>query len=136
MQYILSLIVGILYGGWPILANKSGAKPFWISLSISAMTVLTILILGNKSITGNVPNEKMLWLLVIAGLMNGIATWYYGKLVGTPGWNVSTLVAISMMSLIVTSTLSGMAILGEPATVKKIVGLVLALPAIWLMSQR
>lgn len=136
MQYILALIVGFFYGSWPTLANKSGAKPFWIGLAISLMTVITILVMGNKKITSDIPTGKMLGFLVIAGLMNGIATWYYGRLVGTPGWNTSTLVAVSMMALIVTSTLSGIVLLGEPVTTKKISGLLLALPAIWLMSQR
>ncbi len=135
MKYILSLVVGLLYGGWPILASKSGAKPFWISLSISLMTVVTILVMGNKNVMTNIPSGKMLWVLVIAGLMNGVATWYYGRLVGTPGWNVSTLVSISMMALVLTSTIGGIVFDHQPATTSKLIGITLALPAIWLMSR-
>jgi drug/metabolite transporter (DMT)-like permease len=135
MQYVLALVVGLLYGGWPILANKSGGKPFWIGLSISLMTVVTILVMGNKNVLIDVPKGKVLWMLALAGLMNGVATWYYGRLVGTPGWSVSTLIAMSMMTLIVTTTVCGFIFEHQPITAAKILGLALALPAIWLMSR-
>lgn len=135
MKYIFSIVVGLLYGGWPVLARKSDAHPFWISLMVSVMTVATILVLGNKNILMNAPKGRMLLFLVICGLMNGIATWYYGKLVGTPGWNVSTLVPISMTVLLFTSAIGGMLFLKEPVSSVKILGLVLAIPAMWLMSR-
>lgn len=135
MQYILALIVGLLYGGWPVLARKSGAHPFWISFMVSILTLTTILIMGNKNIMVNIPKGKMLLFLIASGLMNGLATWYYGRLVGTAGWNVSTLVPVSMMVLLLTSAVGGILFLKEPISTMKVVGLVLAIPAIWLMSR-
>lgn len=133
--YVTCIIVGLFYGGWPVLAKWSGAKPFWIAFAVALMTALFIGAIGHKGFATPIPTGKMLMLLMVAGLMNGVATWYYGSLVGTPGWDVSTLVPVSMMILLLTSALAGMTFLGEPISVRKIVGLILAIPAIWLMSK-
>jgi len=133
-QYILCVVVGLLYGAWPILAKRSGAQPLWIAFGVALLTFAVIALMGNKGLS-NIPSTRTLWFILAGGIMNGVATWYYGQLLGTPGWNVSTLVPISMMILLVTSSVGGFTFLGEPMSAQKVAGLLLALPAIWLMTR-
>jgi hypothetical protein len=66
------------YASWPILGKWSGAPGAWVGTIVVAATIIPVASLSAKSMAQVPIGAKAFFILLVAGIINGIAVYVYG----------------------------------------------------------
>ncbi|HEY4088899.1 MAG TPA: hypothetical protein VGM43_23370 [Bryobacteraceae bacterium] len=89
--------------GWPILGKYSQASGAWIGAVVMAVTglvAIVIAMLQGGLQSGSLPTPSKLLLLILAGLVNGVATYRYATRARMEGQTGKYLVLIAILIVI------------------------------------
>ena len=131
----LAGIAGFLWGVWPAVTRFSPLSPGWLLVMLGGASLVVGggLVFGDKSVVA--PSAGAVLLGALAGFMNAGGTIAYGKLLTTPEEDISKFVPVVIMILVVVAILSGRLLHGEAITMNKIIGIALAMGAIYLINK-
>jgi len=73
-----AVFISMGFTGWPIIGRYSGATGGWVGIIVLGATVITVGIFSAKEMASiPAPGLKAITLLVVAGIVNGIAFYLY-----------------------------------------------------------
>lgn len=131
---VLCLVTALGFGTWPLIARWSGVGSAWITAIVSCVTAITVICLEPPKFSA-MPTGKVTVLLLAAGFINGIAWLAYGRLVADEELQISRLAPAVSMIMIAVLAIGGVIIFGEEITLKKMMGVVCAVLATWLLTK-
>lgn len=130
--YWLAIGIGLSYVIWPVLVRIANINPYWSALIISAAAMLFPGLMIAKS---DIPLPSLGgWIITLAaGAISGIGLAFYAKIGVDKTIDLSSVIPLIAIAVILFSALAGMA-MGEPITIKKIIGLIGAIIGVVLLS--
>ena len=126
----LILIAALFFSAWPIIAKFSNLGFGWLSLVIAIGTGLIAL----TQVNHEVPIARQLLIGFAAGLVNGIGTLAYARLLSTKGVDVSKFIPLTLGLIAVFTVIAGVLLFKEPLSIKKVAGVFLVVVAIFLLN--
>ncbi len=141
---ILASLCALAWGTWPILANASKASSVYITSIVCAVTAVCAIAFyllkgtfySEISLVLNSGTNKMLFLPVLAGVLNVVGMIFYGMLLSSnSGFEVTKYVPISTALLPIVALVTGWLILSEPISTQKIIGILLATLGIYFINK-
>ena len=132
---LLSILAALGFGGWPLIARWSQASPAWINVVLTVTTGVFVALALAKDLVGPTkPSLTALGLLTLAGAINALGFLAYGKVIGNPQWEISRFLPLVVITMTLVTGLGGILFFGEAVTGRKLLGLMLALAAAWLLA--
>ena len=135
-QPILVVCTAMSFALWTILARISGARGSLMSLGVTAFTFLTIVVWNiyqGGFTLGPDKSNKWLWLLIPAGIINGIGGITYGLLLADKGPHVTSYNALVSILVPIFTFVFATIILKEGIYSKQILGVILTGIGVWLI---
>jgi drug/metabolite transporter (DMT)-like permease len=133
---ILAAIAGICFGLWPIVANKSGVKPYGAALIISAVGF--IFIIPMCMMTGGIQSIKMgNWkMLILAGVISTVGFLCINESMSKV--DVKRVSELIMILLLVDAVVQGgnHLLTNGGLSLSKLAGFLLGGIAIWLLIKK
>jgi len=129
----LSLIVAFGFGGWPLIARAAGLPPFGIAVILSIGTVAAVTAVGPIMFTWDAVTKKVVYLGLLAGVINGVSFLAYSKLVSNPAWDISTYVPLAIALMLIVPVIGGPLFFGECLTGNKILGVAAILIGVYFI---
>lgn len=135
-MYQFSVLAGLCFGIWPLIMKRSGLNPQLAAVMLALLTLLTCLPFLSRANAS--PSE--FWKLgaifaVAAGLINGVGQIFLQRLIGAAERaDVSQALIIVVLAQIATTAIGGRLFYGDPFTLKKGAGIILALIAAKLLT--
>lgn len=130
---VLCLVTALGFGVWPLIARWSGAEQSWTTTIVSTITAMVVVSVQATKLS-TVPTGRVVGLLLLAGLVNGVGWLTYGRLVAGTEFDVSRFAPAALTLMIAFIAVGGVLVFGEPLTATKAVGIVLAIAAAWLLN--
>lgn len=132
---LYSLFVAFSFSLWPILTRFAKVPIVWTAILVNAATlVAAVCYLIYKG--DSTPTTKMVWIGIIAGLINGAGFLVYSNLLAKSNLNVSTVVAVIDILIPIVAVILGVFFLKEAVSFYKILGLLLACAGIYLLLKQ
>ena len=131
--FFLSLVAAVGFGGWPLVARAAGIPPFGIAVILSIGTVAAVTAVGPIMFTWDAVTKKMIYVGLLAGLINGVSFLAYSKLVSNPAWDISTYVPLAIALMLIIPVIGGPIFFGECLTGNKILGVIAILVGVYLI---
>lgn len=132
MSNTLILILGaaLFFSAWPIIAKYANLDPGWVALILAIGTALV----GFTQVSKTMPTTAQILIVLLAGLLNGIGTLFYAKLLNTQGVDISRFIPLTIGLVAVITLVLGSILLKEPLTLKKVSGVLLVVIAVYLLN--
>lgn len=135
---LFSLAAGVCYGVWPIFANLTRFNPQLMSLGVmvSGTTVWFIYMATNPQLfqgIQQISTPKPLIFLAVAGIINALGLFFYSKVIGSQEIDISKYITIALIIATASAAISAKIFINQPLTTTKIIGLLCAALAIWLL---
>jgi len=130
--WALCALSALFYGGWPLLARLSGLSPAWVAATVGAgsLPVMLWFLWANFA---SAPTRGVV-IGLIAGVICGLGTIVYSKLLSEPLWDISTFVPVTIAHITAVATIGGWFMFSEAMTFSKIAGILVLFIAIYLMA--
>lgn len=131
----LCLIPGVAFGVWPLIMRTTGFEPL-LSLTMLTISNIAFIIPATYFFSEVIPYApKGAMLGIIAGLINGVGTFFYLKLISSSEEMELSKVIPSITIIIVAISFFGACFFyNEPITFKKIGGIAAAILAVILLN--
>ena len=129
--FFLSFVIAIGLGGWPLAARAAGIPPFGIAVILSIGTVAAVTAVGPMMFTWDAVTKKMVYIGLLAGLINGVSFLAYSKLVSNPAWDISLYVPLAIAMMLIVPVIGGPLFFGESMSPNKWLGIILILAGIY-----
>jgi drug/metabolite transporter (DMT)-like permease len=129
----LALVAAFGFGGWPLVARAAGIPPFGIAVILSIGTVAAVTAVGPIMFTWDAVSRRMIYIGLIAGVINGISFLAYSRLVSNPAWDISTYVPLAIALMLIVPVVGGPLFFGERLTGNKILGVIAILIGVYLI---
>jgi len=133
-EYLWIAVVGLTWGGYPLIARWAGHDGPRATLVLMATGVVPILIaaLMSKGAGNQWPVNAPLAKLIVAGLVMGIGLLAFHSLM-TSGMDASVSVPMVDIAMLVVSVIGAIVFFGEAITLHKIGGVALLLAGMALL---
>ena len=122
----LCFFAAFFFGSWPIIAKTVQLSPIWLSILVSSGTILVAMF----GIT-EVPTSGIIAGL-LCGIINGIGMHTYRRVINET--EISRYVPIISASMFIIMAVEGFIFLGEPMTIKKILGFIAIAAGIFMLN--
>jgi len=129
----LCLVTALCFAAWPLIGRATGASGAWVTVVVMLVTPIVAGVPQYKQLS-ELPSWQGIGILILAGACNGIGMVAYGKIVTDRQFEMSGLAPASLVGMVVLIMLGGVLFFHEPITARKILGLVLACIAVWLLG--
>jgi drug/metabolite transporter (DMT)-like permease len=133
--WFLCAVVGLLWGIAPLIGRLSGVSAMTMATMIGGGTFLVTLFIA-PSQDYVAAGAKGLLIALVAGIINGLGVLAFYRLVAGSGeglWDASTVLTIAMVLVPIVIVIGARVFYGEELTAQRVVGLMLACGAIWLL---
>lgn len=132
------ILTAFCFGTWPIIMKTTGLKP---NLAAFILTTITMVIVSTPFIIDfhqlKIPEnnlvKKALMIAIMAGLLNGVGTILFQKVIAATQ-DMSKAYIIILISQLPVAAISSIIFLHEPITIKKLAGFVAAIITILLLA--
>ena len=130
------VVSGFLFGAWPMISRSASLNPSQLITAIAVGTLAVSLVGGavTSTFTG-VVTTKGLIVGLFCGILNGVGALAYAKLIGWEGKNITSLIPIAAIIIPVAAVIVGTVMYREPVTMNKIMGILLAVGAIYMLNK-
>lgn len=127
----LTFLSGLFFGAWPLVMRASGLATAWVVMILALGTGLV----GISVFKGTAsPSLNGLLIGLAAGLLNGMGSLAYGKLLGMPEAEMSKIVPLLVVLIGAVGVFGGYFFYGEPFTLRKIIGIITVIIAALLLT--
>ena len=131
--FFLSLVAAIGFGGWPLAARAAGIPPFGIAVILSIGTVAAVTAVGPIMFTWDSVSRKMVYIGLLAGVINGVSFLAYSRLVSNPAWDISVYVPLAIALMLIIPVIGGPLFFNESVTINKVLGVLAILVGVYLI---
>lgn len=131
--FFLSLIAAVGFGGWPLVARAAGIPPFGIAVILSIGSVAAVTAVGPIMFTWDAVTRKMIYVGLLAGVINGISFLAYSKLVSNTAWDISTYVPLVIALMLIVPVIGGPLFFYENFSQSKAFGILAILLGVYLI---
>jgi drug/metabolite transporter (DMT)-like permease len=131
-EWICIVLVGIFWGGYPLVARLSSFGGPFASLLLALLSCIPIsaIVAWTGDWTG--PTRAQLWPVAIAGVMQGVGLVAFLRL-ATGKLEASVAIPISDVGMLIVTTVGAMVFFQESVTGLKLLGLAFLFTGIWLL---
>lgn len=129
----LAVISAIGFASWPLIIRTFEVHPSWLVLILGIGAIIG----GMAAITitrAPAPNTKAFLICSVGGIISGVGTYAYCKLVTIPSTKLSVAVPMMVLLIVVFAVLGAAIFYKEPITLKQWFALGLSGVSIWLLS--
>jgi drug/metabolite transporter (DMT)-like permease len=135
IQILFSILTALCLGGWPLIARFSKLPSIWVTVMVAIGTV-TVALFAFFTKTSSSESLPITFIAIglLAGIVNGLGIFFYGKLIGTSGWEISRIVPMTFALMVLVAGLGGSLVFGEPITFRKLIGLLTVIISVFLLS--
>lgn len=131
--FFLSLVAALGFGGWPLIARAVGIPPFGIAVILSIGTVAAVTAVGPMMFTWSAVSRKMIYVGLIAGVINGISFLAYSKLIANTEWDISVYIPLVITLMLLIPVIGGPIFFGESISLNKALGVTSILIGVYLI---
>jgi len=133
---ILAFLIAIGFVGWGMLGKYSQANSGWVGTIAMTATAVIVAVLSTKNLQVGTPNIKIIAVLIIAGLINGIAAWLYSSKVTDPLISTAAFMASVFIFMVILAPAFDWLLNGVTPTINQIIGYSLAIVAIIFLNKK
>lgn len=130
------VIAGLCFGTWPLIMKSSGLNAIMASFVLTVVSLLVYLPFLKSGFDQASLLKVGVILAVVAGLLNGIGTIAFQKMIGGKEMDISQVVLMVIIIQIVITAAGGRLFYGDIFTVKKVFGIVAAGFAAYLLTSK
>ncbi len=136
-EVLQALVISTGFVGWGLLGNISGAGAAWTGLGVNIYTSFVIGFYFFKDLSNKpFPTSKGMLLLLIAGVINGIAVCLYTSKVANPeNPQVATFMVMVFVFMAIVAPIIDWALRGSVPTSNQTIGFALAAGAIYFLCK-
>ncbi len=129
------LITALGFGLWPLVARFAALSPIATALFASAGSFVVI-VAGMRlpMFTYGQTSGGAVLICLVGGILNGIGFLAYSYIISNREWNLSLYIPVVVVLMSVITVIGGMVLFHEPVTAQKVVGILLAIAAIWVLN--
>ena len=132
---LVAVLTALTFSLWPIMAKYSGATFAWVNLLLYTGGLISVSVMGHRRLTTEHVTVRAVVILIIVGLVNGLAVWFYTvKAVDKEINTALFMVTVSLVGLI-SAPILNLVINGETLTAKQWVAALLSIVVIWLLKK-
>ena len=131
-EWICIVLVGIFWGGYPLVARLSSFGGPFASLVLATLSLFPIALITAWHGDWTGPTRAQLWPVAAAGIMQGIGLVAFLRL-ATGELEASVAIPISDVGMLIVTTVGAMLFFQESVTVPKLAGLGFLFTGIWLL---
>jgi len=135
-KLIWPVIAGLCFGTWPLIMKSSGLNAIMASFVLTVVSLLVYLPFLKSGFDQATLLKAGVILAVVAGLLNGIGTIAFQKMVGSKEVDITQVVLMVIIIQIVITAAGGRLFYHEIFTVKKVLGVVAAGLAAYLLTSK
>lgn len=133
--FVWSAAIALAFVAWPILSSKSGAPGAWIGLLILIGSTIGTALVGTRDIIASpLPVWKAVGIVVAAGIVNGIAVYYYGLKAADPAIPTGLFVTTMVVFMALFAPVVDWLVKGATLSTQQMVGIALAGVALYLIK--
>ncbi len=144
MTVAMILAAGVAFGAWPLITRGSKLHylPAGLALQIGTMATFIIFMCLTQTSADlksafNLENDgRLVWIALLAGLVNGLGQLAMQKLVASHTVEISVFATATLAVMAVVYMIGGYLIYHEPITPRKIAGLCTAIITLQLLMGR
>lgn len=130
-----ALGIAAVYAVWPIIGKYSGASGAWISSLVVIGTLLSTGGLSYVGLTeGRFPTIKAIILLIIIGIVNGAAVYFYSMKTSDPNISTGAFIVLVTIFMVVMAPFLDLAFNGSAISLRQWGGIVVAAVAVYLLQ--
>jgi len=134
---MFSIWAGVLFGAWPLVMKKSGLTPMASAFVLTFMSLIVYLpFLRRSDYQATSFLTVGLGLAAVAGIMNGIGTIAFQKMIADKSTAITTGILLVILTQMVVNAVGGWLFHGDVFTVKKVAGLFTAAAAAYLLTSK
>lgn len=127
--------IALAFVAWPILGSKSGVPGAWMGILILIGSVIGNTIVGTKDI---IESPLFTWkafvIVVMAGIVNGIAVYYYGAKSADPNIPTGIFVTTMVVCMVVFAPFVDYFVKGTTISLKEIAGIAVICLGIYIVK--
>lgn len=128
-------LIALAFASWPILANASKTPAAWVGILVLIGTVIGNLAVGLKDLRMS-PffTLESLTIMLVAGIVNGVAVYFYGAKSADPAIPTWVFVASINVLMVVSALVLSSVITWSLPSLRQVAGVILAGIAIYLIT--
>lgn len=133
---LLAFLIAAGFVGWGMLGKYSQANSGWVGTIAMAVTAVIVAALSIKNLRVGTPNIKIIAILIVAGLINGVAAWFYSTKVTDPLISTATFMTSVFIFMVILAPAFDWLLNGATPTINQIIGYSLAIAAIIFLNKK
>lgn len=127
--------IGAVFVFWPALAKYSQASGAWVNTIVIIGSAIGGVGLAYSSLRGQpVPTSNALLILLVAGILNGAAVYFYAMKVSDPQIPTAIFVMTVTIAMLVVAPMFDYVLNGNTLSIRQGAGLGMAILAIFLLA--
>ncbi len=133
---IAAILISFCFAVWPVVSKYSGAQGAWVGVIVavgSASATFILSFLSRQITTLQSPSIKAIVILVTAGVLNGIAFYFYSLKIADPKISTAAFMTIVAILMIVMASILDWALNGVIPDTQKTFGYCFAATAVYLL---
>ena len=130
------VIAGLCFGIWPLIMKSSGLNAIMAAFVLTAVSLLVYLPFLKGSFDQTTFFKTGIILAVVSGLLNGIGTIAFQKMVGAKDMDITQVVLMVIIIQIVITAIGGRLFYEDLFTIKKAIGIPVAGLAAYLLVSK
>ncbi|KXK08597.1 MAG: hypothetical protein UZ21_OP11001000587 [Microgenomates bacterium OLB22] len=131
---VAAVLIATAFVGWPIVGKYAQANGATTVAVVSTVASIMILLFARTRLDFDL-GVKGIGLLVLAGVLNGIAVYTYGYICGKPETPTGAFIVLVSLCMVVSAPLLDWAFNGTVPTLQKFAGFGMAASAIYLLGK-
>lgn len=135
LNVVVAVFIASGFAGWGIIGKYSQVNGGWIGTMAMAITTITVALTSLSQLQQEIPNRRAMLLLIIAGILNGVAVCVYTSKITNPAIPASLFMALVFMFMIAVVPCLEWALNGTMPSSNHIIGYALAVGAIYFLSR-
>ena len=135
-KLIWPVIAGLCFGTWPLIMKSSGLNAIMASFVLTVVSLLVYLPFLKSGFDQAALLKMGVILAVVAGLLNGIGTIAFQKMIGAKEMDITQVVLMVIIIQFVITAAGGRLFYHELFTLKKALGVVAAGLTAYLLTSK
>lgn len=135
-KLIWPVTAGLCFGIWPLIMKSSGLNAIMAAFVLTAVSLLVYIPFLKGSFDQAALLKTGIILAIVSGLLNGIGTIAFQKMVGAKDMDITQVVLMVIIIQVVITAVGGRLFYGDLFTVKKAGGIFAAGLAAYLLTSK
>lgn len=134
--FIWAAAIAVAFVAWPIVSGKSGVPGAWVAALVIIGSLIGTLLIGARDIIASPPlTWKSAAFLIVAGIINGIALYYYGMKAADPMIPVGVFVTTMVICMAISGPIISWLVNSESVSLQQIGGILFCVAGLYLLNR-